>query len=42
MAKAARAGTESGSTTLVNIWKCVAPSMLAVSKRSPGSWLMKL
>ncbi len=29
MAKAASAGTDSGRTTLVNIWKCVAPSMKA-------------
>ncbi len=42
MANAASAGTDSGSTTRRNIWKCVAPSMLAVSNRSPGSCEMKL
>ena len=42
IAKAPRAGTDSGSTILMNVWKWDAPSMAADSNRSRGSWLMKL
>ena len=40
MAKLAKAGTDSGSTMLVKIWKCVAPSMRALSMMSRGSEAM--
>ena len=34
--------TKSGSTIRMNVWRCVAPSMDADSKRSRGSCEMKL
>ncbi|MDT4889682.1 hypothetical protein FQZ97_1264160 [compost metagenome] len=40
MAKLASAGMDSGSTMLVKIWKCVAPSMRALSMMSRGSEAM--
>ena len=40
MAKLASAGIDSGSTMLVKIWKCEAPSMRALSMMSRGSAAM--
>ena len=42
IANAPSAGTDSGSTIRMNVWKCDAPSIAADSNRSRGSCEMKL